>query len=270
VKIALLADLHFGRIAGPEIVSALVTDIAEQDADLVVLAGDLTQRARPREYRAAARFIGHLKAPVLAVSGNHDVYPWWHLVPRLWFPLRRFYRWITPQRFPLVEAPGVVVLGISSATGRRLQRGVVALSTQLRMIRVFQSYGSSVRTVLLVHHPPRHATVLRPLLSSSVTDAGPDVILCGHTHVSNAGVRYLSGHPIVVVQSGTATSNRWRTPQMDTNSYQTVDISKTAVNVEERRYDLAVQVFGPWRRCTFRLQCDRGWVEGVDIERQIV
>ncbi len=266
MKIALLADLHFGRIAGPEIVSALVRDIREQDVNLVVLAGDLTQRARPREFRAAVRFIERLQVPVVAVPGNHDVYPWWHLVPRLWFPLRRFHRWITPQRFPVVEVPGVVMLGINSATGRRIQRGFVDTRAIGRMRELFQSCGTCVLTVLVVHHPPWGEAGSQPLFADSGTDAVPDMVLCGHAHVSWSGIRHMSGRPVVIVQAGTATSHRWREPQMGVNSYQMVTIADTMVSVEERRFVLSAQAFGPHGHFMFTRDSNRVWVKGGHMD----
>ena len=266
MKIALLADLHFGKIAGPDIVPALVRDIREQDFDLVVLAGDLTQRARPREYRAAVQFIKHLPAPVIAVPGNHDVYPWWHLGLRLWFPLRRFHKWITPEGFPSVEMQGVFVLGVNSATGWRVQRGEVDEGTCDRLRTAFRARGSSVRTVLVIHHPPWDDAGQRPLLAPGVLETGPNVVLCGHTHISSVGVRCVAGQLVVAVQSGTATSSRWRDPQMQVNCYQAVTIIDEAVSVEERRFDKDVWVAWKERRSVFVRHEIQGWARGPRLE----
>ena len=52
MKIALAADLHFGSV--PEgLADELRTLIDDQKPDVVVIAGDLTLRARRREFRTS-------------------------------------------------------------------------------------------------------------------------------------------------------------------------------------------------------------------------
>lgn len=70
IRIGYICDLPFGthlpRLAGIErgdLPDATVT---------AVLSGDVTQRARPQEFAAAAEFVRTLPAPVLVVTGNHD------------------------------------------------------------------------------------------------------------------------------------------------------------------------------------------------------
>jgi 3',5'-cyclic AMP phosphodiesterase CpdA len=52
-RIAHISDIHFGKISHPTIVEALVRDINESIVDLVVVSGDLTQRAFGHQFRAA-------------------------------------------------------------------------------------------------------------------------------------------------------------------------------------------------------------------------
>jgi 3',5'-cyclic AMP phosphodiesterase CpdA len=61
-----LSDLHFGRL-DPELPPALQRAVVEAAPDLVVVSGDLTQRARVAEFKAAARFLEGLPAPQLTV-----------------------------------------------------------------------------------------------------------------------------------------------------------------------------------------------------------
>jgi predicted MPP superfamily phosphohydrolase len=75
-----LSDLHFGRL-DPELPSTLQRAVVEAAPDLVVVSGDLTQRARVAEFKAAARFLEGLPAPQLTVPGNHDV-PLYNLLQR--------------------------------------------------------------------------------------------------------------------------------------------------------------------------------------------
>lgn len=51
-----LSDLHFGRLASRTIVADLLAETHRQAPDLIVVSGDLTQRARPSQFRAAHAF----------------------------------------------------------------------------------------------------------------------------------------------------------------------------------------------------------------------
>lgn len=72
VRIAAIGDLHYGRTATPGALQTLFAQITEA-ADILVLAGDLTDYGLPEEARALAREItGTLKIPAVTVLGNHD------------------------------------------------------------------------------------------------------------------------------------------------------------------------------------------------------
>ncbi len=73
--------------------------VAERRPDLVVVSGDLTQRARADQFRDARRFLEGLGAPFLAVPGNHDVpmyRVWERLLDRYGAYRRHFSRDLEP------------------------------------------------------------------------------------------------------------------------------------------------------------------------------
>jgi Icc-related predicted phosphoesterase len=72
VKVAAAGDVHAGG-AGDERLAAVFADAA-RDADLVLLAGDLTRHGEPDEVAALVAAVEGLEPPVVAVLGNHD----WH------------------------------------------------------------------------------------------------------------------------------------------------------------------------------------------------
>lgn len=67
-----ISDPHFGT-EQPPVVEALAALARQQRPDLLVLSGDITQRARPAQFQAARSFMDRLGAPLLAVPGNHDI-----------------------------------------------------------------------------------------------------------------------------------------------------------------------------------------------------
>ena len=73
VRVAAIGDLHYGKNAVQGSLQPLFAQITEQ-ADVLVLAGDLTDYGLAEEARALAREItSAVKIPSIAVLGNHDV-----------------------------------------------------------------------------------------------------------------------------------------------------------------------------------------------------
>src|SRR5512144_1168606 len=97
--IAHLSDLHFGR-EDPVAVEALLEDLARVRPSLVAVSGDLTQRARVREFERARTFLRRLPWPWLAVPGNHDV-PLLDVLRRFVSPLDRFRAYVAPNLEPV-------------------------------------------------------------------------------------------------------------------------------------------------------------------------
>ena len=71
VRVAALADLHCTKTSQGAF-QPLFARIAES-ADLLLLAGDLTDYGLPEEARVLAKELTTLRIPVAAVLGNHDV-----------------------------------------------------------------------------------------------------------------------------------------------------------------------------------------------------
>lgn len=247
MRIAHLSDIHFGRIAYPEIVGLLVGEVNAAEVDLVAVSGDLTQRARRHQFTAAVEMLKSFEAPVLVVPGNHDVYPWWRPISRLAFPLGRYKRYVSRDLLPTFEMEGLSVLGINSAHGRTVKGGQIRKREREAIREFFSSRDASIFKVLVVHH---HITRIQALGPHDVVSqarealevasaSGVDLILCGHLHVSH--VEPLSvvpeNHRIVVVSAGTATSNRGRGTNRHTNFYNMIEIDDEAFTIEERKFD---------------------------------
>src|SRR5690606_21564769 len=84
------SDLQIGKPYRAWAAEALVRTAEEVTPDLVVIAGDLTQRAKPREYRLAREVLSHFgETPVVVTPGNHDV-PVYRVWERLFAPYRNW------------------------------------------------------------------------------------------------------------------------------------------------------------------------------------
>ena len=248
MTIAHISDLHFGRIAYPGVVEALVTEINERSVDLVALSGDLTQRARVSEYEAAQAMLRVLDPPTLVVAGNHDVYPWWRPFKRLWTPLARYKQYITDDLAPTFETDEVAVLGLTSAYGASIKGGRLRDADRDMLRQYFRDVPADRFKVLVVHHQ-LHPTAIGPISPHPVarqaqktldvaTEVGVDFILCGHLHIpAITPLEIIPGEPrIVIASAGTTTSNRWREPTGPVNFYNIITVQPDTFSVEERRY----------------------------------
>lgn len=247
-RIAHVSDIHFGKITHPEIVDALLEEINAFDPTLVVVSGDLTQRARQREFEAARAMLDRFAAPTLVVPGNHDVYPWWNPVNRVFQPLRRYQRMITNDLTPTFEREGLAVLGLNSAYGRTGKGGHVGRVTRGVIRPFFGPKPESTFKVLVIHHQltriaamARHdvARKARRTLDKA-RSVGVDLLLCGHLHVSHVQRMEVVGEgekALVVASAGTATSTRGRGAHRGFNFYNQIRIAPDAFEIEERQFN---------------------------------
>src|SRR5919198_1744506 len=71
-KIAAAGDVHASELTRERIETAF-TEV-QHDADLILLAGDLTTHGEPEQARVLADACRGLSIPVCAVLGNHDLH----------------------------------------------------------------------------------------------------------------------------------------------------------------------------------------------------
>lgn len=213
-----LSDIHF-EAHSDELAESLITDLEAQRPDLVVVSGDLTQRARAAQYRQARAFLDRLPGRVLTVVGNHDL-PLFDVPRRLVSPLRRYERFISPDVDPVVTLPDLVAVGLDSMPVWRWKAGHVS-ERQAALVRgVFATCSVGAWRILVTHHPvlPPNLSGLvnRDLLVDACARAGVAVLLSGHTHtpamdiVDLAAPGHGAGCSALGVVAGTAVSRRTR------------------------------------------------------------
>jgi Icc-related predicted phosphoesterase len=204
LRVAAAGDIHC-RDSRRDEVEAAFAELQGQ-ADLVLLAGDLTSHGTPDEARILADAAWRAGAPVIAVLGNHD----WHAGCR-------------DEIVALLEDAGVTVLE-RSATVREIQGvdvGVVGTKgfvggfpgsylpdfgePLLREVyaegmREAQAIESGLRAVamcpvriLLLHYSPTDSTLQgeppgiwaflgTDRMASPIAEHAPDLVVHGHAH----------------------------------------------------------------------------------------
>lgn len=191
-----ISDLHAGRTFHPQVADQLVREAHDLRPDLVIVSGDLVQRADfTSQWEQIVQYLQRLPEPRLIIPGNHDV-PLFHLFERFFRPLDRYRRYISSDLNPVFERPGLVVVGGNSAYGWTIDGGYVDPDQQQAMERRFARYPDDVCKIAVLHHgvvrPPgceqrsivRNADEVTQMLERS----GVDVLLCGHHHVAYVDV----------------------------------------------------------------------------------
>ena len=113
------SDLQVGKPFRPDRAEAFLHLAADLDPDLVVVSGDLTQRAKVGEFRIVRDFLAALEPyPVVVTPGNHDV-PLYRVWERLLVPYRNWRRFVGPSLDSVTELPGATVVALNSSTPRR-------------------------------------------------------------------------------------------------------------------------------------------------------
>lgn len=217
-----LSDPHFGTQREP-VVEAVLRLAAREAPELVVLSGDVTQRARRSQFDDAARFLARLPANAarLVVPGNHDI-PLFNLPARLIAPYGGYERVFGRELEPLYESPGLLAIGLNTTRAHRHKDGEVSLEQIERVARRLRAAQPGQLRLVVTHHP-LHVTREKDLenllhghedAARAWAAAGADLVLGGHIHL--AYVRPLAEHvsglarPLWAVQAGTATSHRVR------------------------------------------------------------
>jgi Icc-related predicted phosphoesterase len=72
VRIAAIGDLHYGRTTPAGSLQPLFAAISDS-ADILALAGDLTDYGLAEEARAFVKELAAVRIPIVGVLGNHDV-----------------------------------------------------------------------------------------------------------------------------------------------------------------------------------------------------
>jgi 3',5'-cyclic AMP phosphodiesterase CpdA len=222
VVAAHISDVHFGGRADLPQLAVLERFLPSLGPQVVVLSGDLTQRARHGEFQAAQRFLTGLGsfAPVHFVPGNHDV-QWWRSPFGVAGPRPKYRKWrhyFGEDLTPTLELDDVIVAGMCSAHGLALGsltlnpndltvKGHLPAREVARARAIFAAAPTHKVRLAVLHHNVLPGVVsarwglARPRTAQAMLlTLGADVILCGHDHTEGAG---LIGSRLAVSTAGT-------------------------------------------------------------------
>ena len=253
VQLLHLADLHFGGFADIRQIEALEKMIPDLRPHAIVIAGDLSQRARHGELQRARAFaqLARETAPVHLMPGNHDV-QWWTrpLVPFAKDALyRKYVQYFGADLAPTLTLQGAVIAGALTSHGvawgsltfrvRDLAvKGHLPKGELQRVKQLFAAAPPDQARVLVIHH-----NVLRGEISGRmglarwrqaqrrIVESDAELVLCGHDHQEGADM--LQGRVVVSTASTLCTRTRGGRP----SSFNFVTIEPSAVHITVFRWE---------------------------------
>ena len=220
VRIAAIGDMHV-RTEFPLDLAASLSDLAER-ADVLVIAGDITDQGRLPEAELAAEVLRAIDLPIVAVLGNHD---------------RRCLRRTAFRR--ILEGAGVTLLDgdttvlapqgsgttigfagvggygggfwpdegpigptfrLSQAVAVRARREAMRLETAIQSLRteikVVVMHYSPTATTLGDEPPVKYWMLGNSELAKVIDRHDVDLVIHGHAHLGNTYGHTLGGTPV--------------------------------------------------------------------------
>ena len=237
-----ISDPHFGT-EQPLVVEALLRLANTVQPDLVVMSGDITQRARRVQFSAAQAFVGTFGAtPFVVVPGNHDI-PLYNLFARVAHPYANYRRVFGDDLEPVFESAELLVIGVNTTRAYRRKDGEVSVQQVERVARRLDHATARQLRVVVTHQPvvAARANDIRNLLHGREhaierwSQAGVDLILSGHIHLPYVAPLHVAYKDLPrqmwAVQAGTSLSSRVRGTVP--NSVNVIDYD--ASNTDARR-----------------------------------
>lgn len=235
-----ISDLHFG--CEDKAALAWVKDrIAAEKPDAVAITGDLTMRARHREFQACCDWILSLAAPVTVEVGNHDL-PYFNLLERFLAPYRRIHRIerLVERELDL-RGVSIVPLKTTARAQWRLNwsRGYVGPNALKKTLRAIGEIPDPQVVLVTAHHPLVEANTRGKALTkggeralAALAEAKITAVLSGHVHDPFDLTKETVNGPVRMIGAGTLSMRIRSTPP----SFNELTIEDGAVHVKVRTH----------------------------------
>lgn len=237
MRLAHISDLHFG-MHHPDIIEAFIDDLTLLKPELIIISGDLTQRAKANQFQQLSEFLTRIKVPKLIVPGNHDI-PLDNPLMRFFYPFKRYKTYISSELEASYENDEVNILGVNSATPYKVKDGVLSDETLSRITNHFSNKDTQLNILFFhhnlkyfsgMHHPLNNAEEFLEYLKES-----PIHLVCtGHLHYSNLHlIDKRQGATCVLLHAGSLSCQRTKDKN---NSYYFIDTIQLQCFIQRRIY----------------------------------
>lgn len=246
-----ISDLHFGPPYLPRVGEALLKIAHSLSPEVVVVSGDLTQRARREQFQQARAYLDQLpRVPMIVIPGNHDV-PLWRIFERAFNPLGLYREYIQTDLDQVIHVDGAVIVALNStAPLRAISNGRIRKDQLEFCAEALRHAPEHAARIVVAHHhfipaPDYVHDQIMPKAKRAINQfvgLGVDLIMGGHLHrayIGNSLDIYPGAHRehgIIVVQCGTSTSRRGRGREREKNSFNLIKIGRQMLHVTHYMY----------------------------------
>jgi len=266
------SDLHFGEPYQERVGEAFAEAARGLHPSLVIISGDLTQRAKVTEFRDARAFLDALPdVPLVVTPGNHDV-PLYRIFERIFDPFRNYREFISEDLDTVTRVPGAVIVALNSAAPHTaITNGRIGSRQMALAARAFAEAGEHEAKIVVAHHhfapAPDYQGDTQIPRARKILDAfnemGVELVFGGHLHRAYIGnsLDVYPGrdrqHGVVIVQSGTTTSRRGRAREQAKNSFNVVRLAREHLEVTHHMYFDEIDGFAPFSMHAFPRRASR-------------
>lgn len=237
MKIIHISDLHFGMHCA-KIVDAFYKDIITINPDIIIISGDVTQRAKTPQYQAFQTFTQQLPGTVLCVPGNHDI-PLHNVLSRLFSPFKQYNHYVGNVFANNFENDFLRILGVNSVDPYQVKNGKLSQRTLQNIEHHFLKDDKRLNLLFFhhnfdyidgMHHPLKNDDDFLIYLKNS-----PLHIVCtGHLHFSHIGlIKKDNQHSCLVLHAGSLLCERTRD---GLNSYYLIEENNLQCSIQLRVY----------------------------------
>ncbi|MFN3458487.1 MAG: metallophosphoesterase family protein [Novosphingobium sp.] len=215
-----ISDIHFG-LEDRRALDWVAQCISREKPDAVAITGDLTMRARHREFSAACHWIKSLDVPVTVEVGNHDL-PYFNLIERFTDPYRRFrsIEGVLERELPIPGAK-IVPLKTTARAQFRLNwsKGTVGKAALAQTLAAIDALPAGTRAIVACHHPLVEAGTRGKALTRGGNHALAELakrnvlaVLSGHVHDAFDLIHPTPNGPVRMIGAGTLSQRVRSTP----------------------------------------------------------
>ena len=215
-----LSDIHFG-LENNRALDWVKQEIAEKRPDAVAITGDLTMRARHREFEAATHWINSLDAPVTVEVGNHDM-PYFNPIERFFAPYRRF-RGMSDKVEREIDLGNLAIVPLKTAVRAQPRlnwsKGWVTESALQKCLAAIDALPKTQKVLVAVHHPLREVGTKGTALTKNGEQALRELakrqivgVLSGHVHDAFDILEDTTVGPVRMIGAGTLSQRTRSTP----------------------------------------------------------
>ena len=215
-----LSDIHFG-LEDNKALDWVKQEIAERRPAAVAITGDLTMRARHREFAAACRWIQSLEVPVTVEVGNHDM-PYFNLIERFFAPYRRFNA-IQGLIEREIDLPGLAIVPLKTAVRAQPRlnwsKGWVSGSALRKCLEAIDALPPGTQAIVAAHHPLREVGTRGTALTANgykalcaLAQRRVLAVLSGHVHDPFDIMEDTVHGPVRMIGAGTLSQRIRSTP----------------------------------------------------------